>query len=93
MALISSVLIGSLSSNSETTVTGQTALSSSYCFQNNMAAENPLANKSSKKSRIEEIKAHIIPLKEKEAIYGVKLFPKDKSTFYMHAYKTIYLPI
>jgi hypothetical protein len=33
--------------------------------------------------KIEEIKAHIIPLKEKEAIYGVNLFPKDKSTFYM----------
>jgi hypothetical protein len=33
----------------------------------------------------EEIKAHIIPLKEKEAIYGVNLFPKDKSTFCMHA--------
>jgi hypothetical protein len=38
-----------LSSNSEAIVTAQTALSSNYCFQNKMAAENPLANKSSKK--------------------------------------------
>jgi hypothetical protein len=41
---LSSVLIGSLSSNSEAIVTAQTALSSNYCFQNNMAAENPLAS-------------------------------------------------
>jgi hypothetical protein len=41
---------------------------------------------------IEEIKAHTLPLKAKEAtIYGVNLFPKDKSTFYMP--KTIYLAI
>jgi hypothetical protein len=46
-----------------------------------MAAENPLANKSSKK-KIEEIKAHTILLKAKEAtIYSVNLFPKDKSLF------------
>jgi hypothetical protein len=50
-------------------------------FQNKIAAENPLANKSSKKI-IEEIKEHTIPLKAKEAtIHGVNLFPKDKSTF------------
>ena len=42
-----------------------------------MAAEN----KSSKK-KIEEIEAHTIPLKANEAtMYGVNLFPKDKSTF------------
>ena len=76
---LSSVLSGSLSSNSEAIVTAQTALSSNYCFQNKMAAENPLANKSPK---IEGIKAHTIPLKAKEAtIYGANLFPKDKSTF------------
>jgi hypothetical protein len=37
------------SSNSEAIVTAQTALSSNYCFQNKMVAENPLANKSKKK--------------------------------------------
>jgi hypothetical protein len=32
--------------------------------------------------KIEEIKAHTIHLKAKEAtIYGVNLFPKDESTF------------
>jgi hypothetical protein len=32
--------------------------------------------------KIEEIRAHTIPLKIKEAtIYGVNVFPKDKSTF------------
>jgi hypothetical protein len=31
---------------------------------------------------IEEIKTHTIPLKAKKAtIYGVNLFPKEKSTF------------
>jgi hypothetical protein len=75
---LSSVLIGSLSSNSEATVT---ALSSNYCFQNKMAAENPLANISSKK-KIEEIKAHTIQSKSKRSnnIWS-NLFPKDESTF------------
>jgi hypothetical protein len=47
-----------------------------------MAAENPLANKSSKK-KLKKLKhIIIIPLKAKEAtIYGLNLFPKDKSTF------------
>jgi hypothetical protein len=56
-----------------------------------MAAENPLANKSKKK--LKKFQAHYtIPLKAKEAtIYGVNLFPKDKSTFYMP--RTIYLAI
>ena len=34
----------------EAIVTDQTALSSNYWFQNKMAAENPLANTSSKKN-------------------------------------------
>jgi hypothetical protein len=42
--------------------------------------------------KIEEIKAHTIPLKAKEAtIYGVNLFPTNESTFQMP--KTIYLAI
>jgi hypothetical protein len=46
-----------------------------------MAAENPLANKSSKK-KLKKLEEHTIPLKAKEAtIYAVNLFPKDKSTF------------
>jgi hypothetical protein len=54
-----------------------------------MAAKNPLANKSWKK-KLKKLKAHTIPLKAKEAtIYGINLFPKDKSTFLMP--KTIYL--
>jgi hypothetical protein len=47
-----------------------------------MAAKNRLANKSLSKKKIEEIKAHTTPLKAKEAtVYGVNVFPKDKSTF------------
>jgi hypothetical protein len=47
-----------------------------------MAAENSLANKPSKKTISEEIKAHTIPLKAKEAtIYYFNQFAKDKSTF------------
>jgi hypothetical protein len=43
--------------------------------------KNPHANKSSKK-KLKKLKEHTIPLKAKEAaIYGVNLFPKDKSTF------------
>jgi hypothetical protein len=62
-------------------VTAQTALSRNYFFQNKMAAENPLANKSSKK-KLKKLKAHTVPLKAKQAtIYGVNLFLKDKSTF------------
>jgi hypothetical protein len=46
-----------------------------------MAAENPLGNKSSKK-KLKKLKAHTISLKAKETtIYGVNLFPNDKSTF------------
>jgi hypothetical protein len=49
-------------------------------FQNKMAVENPLANKSSKKN-LKKLKEHTVPLKAKEAtIYGVNIFPKDKST-------------
>ena len=45
---------------------------SNCCFQNKMAAEI----KQIIEEKIEEIKAHTIPLKAKEAtIYGVNLFP------------------
>jgi NhaP-type Na+/H+ and K+/H+ antiporter len=75
---LSSVLIGSLSSNSEATVT---ALSSNYCFQNKMAAENPLANISSKK-KLKKLKHILFNLKAKEAtIYGLTFFRKTKAPF------------
>jgi hypothetical protein len=47
---LSSVLIGSISSNSEAIVAAQTALSTKYnCFQNKMAPENPLEIKPQRK--------------------------------------------
>jgi hypothetical protein len=43
--------------NSEAIVTVQTVLSSNYCFQNKMAAENP--HKSSKK-KLKKLNEHIL---------------------------------
>jgi hypothetical protein len=66
--------------NSEAIVTAQTALSSDYCFQNKMAAENSLANKSSKK-KMKRLKAHTIPLKAPYIGMVLTYFRKTKAPF------------
>jgi hypothetical protein len=47
-----------------------------------LSKQNDCRNKQIIEEKIEEIKAHAIPVIAKEAtIYGVNLFPNDKSTF------------